>query len=232
MDGKRSTLRIEVLDLTNETIRMRTNNMPMHWANAIRRALLTEVPILAVSRVQITDNTTHRPDQPFSEELGLMPFVTDDAVKFSLQDNCSCLSKGKPYCTKCSIGFKLQMENPITEDNYSTCEPIQLTTDHLKPHTSNRSSKIKPLHPMPITLLEPGGRVDMDLILTKHVGREHARWSPGHVGLSTGAKVTLREDVLKTCTKEHRTELVKMCPRKVFSCSNMDDLVCFFLVTF
>ena len=68
------------------------------FANAIRRAMIGEVPTLAIEDVRIYDNTSALFDEMLAHRLGLIPIRTD-LTTYTTKDTCSCGGAGCP-CVK------------------------------------------------------------------------------------------------------------------------------------
>ncbi|MBL7160390.1 MAG: DNA-directed RNA polymerase subunit D [Candidatus Aenigmarchaeota archaeon] len=78
------------------------------FANALRRVMVSEIPVLAVEWVDINDNTSPIFDEIIAHRLGLLPLVFDPA-KFKFQEDCSCKEKG---CPSCQVTFVLEKKGP------------------------------------------------------------------------------------------------------------------------
>lgn len=80
------------------------------WVNALRRALIADVPRLAIDEVTIYDNTSAMFDEMVAHRLGLLPVPTDPAA-FNFRADCTCEGEGCPSCT---VLFTLSKEGPGT----------------------------------------------------------------------------------------------------------------------
>ena len=88
------------------TIKRASNAM----VNGIRRTMLRDVPMLAVSRVEITKNNTPMPDDMLSHRIGLIPMYPKDAsedvtkIELSLDKKGPCeLYSDDIVCSSVSI---------------------------------------------------------------------------------------------------------------------------------
>src|SRR3989338_6024200 len=80
------------------------------YANALRRIILSELPVLAIKRVTFVKNTSALFDEILALRLGLVPLITD-LETYELPEKCSCRGAG---CAKCQVIFTLKAEGPIT----------------------------------------------------------------------------------------------------------------------
>ena len=59
------------------------------FANMFRRAMMSEVPTLAIENVRIYDNTSVLFDEMLAHRLGLIPLRTD-LEQYRLRSECTC----------------------------------------------------------------------------------------------------------------------------------------------
>ena len=73
------------------------------FVNALRRTLMSEVPVLAIEDVFITKNNSALYDEILSHRLGLIPLTTPET--YVLPSECKCKGKG---CARCSVKLTLK----------------------------------------------------------------------------------------------------------------------------
>jgi len=78
------------------------------FANSLRRAMISEVPSLAIEDVRIYDNTSALFDEMLAHRLGLIPLKTDLSIHVPVQE-CGCGGVGCPICT---ATYTLSVEGP------------------------------------------------------------------------------------------------------------------------
>jgi DNA-directed RNA polymerase subunit D len=164
------------------------------FANAFRRAMIGEVPTLAIEDVRIYDNTSAFFDEMLAHRLGLIPIKTDLST-YSTQENCTCGGAGCPGCT---VTFTLSVEGPKTV----------LSSDLIP-----QDPKATPVYDnIPIVKLIKGQKLVVEAKAILNTGREHAKWQPTLVcGFKNFPEVSISEacDACGNCVDE--------CPRDVLA---------------
>jgi len=164
------------------------------FANAFRRAMIGEVPTLAIEDVRIYDNTSAFFDEMLAHRLGLIPIKTDLST-YSTQENCTCGGAGCPGCT---VTFTLSVEGPKT-----------VQSSDLIP----QDPKATPVYDnIPIVKLIKGQKLVVEAKAILNTGREHAKWQPTLVcGFKNYPEVSISEacDACGNCVDE--------CPREVLA---------------
>ncbi|MBI1974171.1 DNA-directed RNA polymerase subunit D [Candidatus Micrarchaeota archaeon] len=125
------------------------------FANALRRALMHEVPILAVTDVDFIENTSSIFDEYIAHRLGMVPLKTPKGLK--LPKECE---NGK--CSSCTVSYSLDATGPAT-----------IYSRELKPTNEDASPAFDGI---PIMKLVEGQRLKLEAHATLGIGREHARW--------------------------------------------------------
>lgn len=156
------------------------------FANTLRRAIVSEVPTLAVRKVTFVKNSSAMFDEMIAHRLGLLPLATD-LSSYNLPSGCSCKGAG---CAKCQLIFTLKAEGPIT-----------VYSSDLK----SQDPKVKPVFPkMPVITLLKGQELEFEATVTLGIGKEHAKFSTALVFYKAYPKITIDkvknpEDVAKAC---------------------------------
>ena len=91
-------MEIEILEpVTGYEARFEIKSAQLAFANALRRAMMVDVPSLAIDEVNFYDNTSVFFDEMLSLRLGLIPIRGDvDSVRF--QSECECGGEGCGLC--------------------------------------------------------------------------------------------------------------------------------------
>lgn len=200
-------MKIEKLDLADEKATFIVSGADVHHVNALRRALIVNVPKLAIDKVEIhlgaisdEDGRTYESTTPLFDEiithrLGLVPVPTDLRL-FKLQSECSCEGEG---CSNCEIMYSLNKRGPCTV--YSR-DLDPLGDETLRPKDGD----------IPIVKLTE----DEGILIYAHAvlgtGRDHAKWQPTQgVGYKPIPEITINSKKF-----EEYEKCVDACPAGVF----------------
>ena len=103
-------MEIQFVSLDDDVARFTLDGARPAFANAVRRAMISEVPTLAIDDVRIYDNTSALFDEMLAHRLGLIPIITD-LDTYSRKEACACGGAG---CPGCSVTYTLSVEGPKT----------------------------------------------------------------------------------------------------------------------
>jgi len=155
-DGGDDWIRLEV-----------SNEIPTSLANAIRRAVINEVPTMTVEEVLVIENSSAMPNEILAHRISLIPFVSD-IDNYKMPEECTCGSK--LGCEKCVVRHVLRVE---AKDEIITVYSRDITPE--KPDT-----KVVPISgDFPIVMLAPGQRIELELYVRIGKGRKHSKWQSG-----------------------------------------------------
>lgn len=167
------------------------------FANAFRRAMISEVPTLAIENVKIYDNTSVLFDEILAHRLGLIPLKTDLDAYVPITD-CSCNGEG---CSRCTATYTLSVEGPR-----------MVYSRDLIP----QESASPPVHDnIPIVKLYENQKVVLEAKAIMNIGKEHAKWQPTVAcGYKSYPVITIDEqcDGCGMCVEE--------CPRGILALKN------------
>ena len=131
------------------------------YANALRRIMMEEVPVMAIEDVEITKNSSILYDEIIAHRLGLLPLTTD-LKSYNLPENCKCEGKG---CARCQVKLTLQASKGSG----------MVYASEIK----SKDSAIKPAHPkMPIVKLLKSQQLELEATAVLGKGKVHSKWSP------------------------------------------------------
>ena len=154
---------IKVLSREQDTLRFVLSDVSPAFANALRRIILAEVPVMAIDDVMILENNSVMYDEILAHRLGLIPITTDQT--YNLPEECTC--KSELGCEKCRASLSLEVE---ASDSVDT-----VYTSSLKPE----NPEVKPVSDkIPIIKLAQGQRVKLEAYARLGRGRDHAKWQP------------------------------------------------------
>ncbi|MFH0861217.1 MAG: DNA-directed RNA polymerase subunit D [Candidatus Altiarchaeota archaeon] len=142
------------------------------YANAIRRSIISAVPIIAIEKVDIYNNSSIMNDETLAHRLGLVPLTTD-LKTYNLPAECTCEGKG---CGKCTVILTLDVKGPKTV--YSA-------------DLKSEDPKVKPVYDeMQLVKLAPSQEIKLEAHARLGKGFEHIKWQGGLAAYDETAKGT------------------------------------------
>ena len=153
-------MKIDFSSLEDNSTSFVLSDSHIAFANALRRAMQSEVMSFAIEDVKIYDNTSALFDEMLAHRLGLIPLTTD-LKSYVPRDQCSCDNKG---CSLCTVTLTMSVEGPR----------MVLSSDFV--------SQDPAVHPVvgdiPIVKLEKNQKVVIEVYAILNRGFEHAKWQP------------------------------------------------------
>ena len=189
---------VKIIEDKENVLRFLLTGTNHTYANALRRAMIAEVPAMAIDDVIIVENTSVLYDEVIAHRLGLIPLKTDlDA--YVLPEECDC--KSELGCSRCRASFTLEAE--------AVSEPVMVYSSDLKAETD-----ITPVSgSIPIVKLGPQQRLRLELYARLGRAIEHAKWQPvSACAYKYLPKVTLNADNLA-----NPEEVIRVCPTDVYA---------------
>ena len=189
---------IELIEEKDNVLRFLLKGTNHAYANALRRAMIAEVPAMAIEDVIVIENTSVLYDEVIAHRLGLIPLKTDlDA--YVLPEDCDC--KSELGCSKCRASFTLEAE--------AASEPLMVYSSNLKPE-----SDVTPVSGnIPIVKLGPKQRLRLEVYARLGRGIEHAKWQP----VAACAYKYLPRVTLNAENLANPEEVIRICPTDVYS---------------
>lgn len=148
--------------------------MDLAFANSLRRTILSEVPTIAIDRVQIEANTSVLADEFIAHRLGLVPLNSKNCDDVIYTRDCDCDGN----CELCSVTLTLHAR--CTGDEIMKVYARDLVVD---PQRANKwvgnpvITDPDGLGPV-IAKLRKGQELRMKCIALKGIAKEHAKWAP------------------------------------------------------
>lgn len=160
-------LQIEILKKSYNEVHFIIKGVSPRFMNSLRRAMMAEVPVMAIDDVYIIENTSVMYDEVLAHRLGLIPLKTD-LNYYVLPEECEC--KSETGCNRCSAVLILDVEGK--EDAITV-----VYSGDLKPHESNPD--VRPVNDkIPLVKLAPGQRIKLEAYARLGKATKHAKWSP------------------------------------------------------
>lgn len=193
-------MEIQFASLDDTAVRFTLAGASPAFANALRRAMISDVPTLAIEDVRIYDNTSALFDEMLAHRLGLIPIRTD-LESYVPRESCSCGGAG---CTACTVIYTLSAEGPR-----------MVTSGDLIP----QDAKVAPVQDnVPIVKLIKGQKLVLEAKAVVGTGKEHAKWQPTLVcGYKNHPAITISDtcDACGMCVDECPREILAVRGRKV-----------------
>ena len=154
---------IKLLSKEPETLRFVLSDVSPAFANALRRIMISEVPVMAIDDVMILENNSVMYDEILAHRLGLIPVTTDQA--YNLPEECTC--KSDLGCERCRASFSMEVE---------ASDPVEVVySSYLRPENPD----VRPVSDkIPIVKLVQGQKIKLEAYARLGRGRVHAKWQP------------------------------------------------------
>src|SRR3989338_6455130 len=101
-------MHVSVLSKSDQKLEFVLSDTTPAFANALRRAMISEVSTLAVDYVDILDNTSILFNEVLAHRIGLMPLEFEPG-KLNKVEDCKCEGKG---CALCQVVLALKRTGP------------------------------------------------------------------------------------------------------------------------
>ncbi len=190
-------MQIQVLSRHENLIRFMVSGISTAFANALRRAMMAEVPTMAIEDCMIVENSSIMFDEILSHRLGLIPLTTD-LDSYVLPEECSC--KAELGCNRCRVSLSLEAETG-EESRYVFSSELRSENPEVRPVSDS----------IPIAKLAPGQRIRLEAYARLGKGAEHSKWQPVPAcGYKYLPKLLIDPRECTGCG-----ECVKICPKQV-----------------
>lgn len=187
-------MKVKILERKDATLNFVVDEINPSFANALRRAMMGEIPTLAIDEVDFRENGSALYNEVLAHRLALVPLAFD-AGKINLRDECVCEGKG---CVQCEVVLVLKKEGPCT-----------VYTKDLK----SNNEDVKPLHDtMPLAILLEGQKLEFEATARLGKGRDHAKWQAAVAAYRYYPKVTIKPGL----PEDEAKRVVEVCPTDVF----------------
>lgn len=159
------------------------------FANALRRIMISEIPVLAIEWVDFRENNSVLFDEMIAHRLGLVPLKFDPS-KFNFKAECKCEGKG---CPLCQVVFVIERKGPGTV------------------HSSDMKSSnkdVKPTSPdFPIVELMENHSLKLEAVAELGIGRTHAKFQAANASYQNYPEIEIVDEAkakkaLSACPKD------------------------------
>ena len=189
-------MKITKLSQKNEKTVFEISGTTPGYANTIRRQLMTNTPTMAVSKVEIKQNTGALYDEVIAHRLGLLVLSTPTGT-YNIPE------KNAEESAATHVTLKLKAQGPKT-----------VYASELESSDKN----VVPIHPeTPLLKLLDGQEVE--IVASAHLGkgREHTKWSPCLAHYYYKPKITIDNK------SSNLNEVIEKLPSKIVSSGKIDE---------
>ena len=199
---------IEIIEMAERKAKFILKNSSPAMANALRRTLLSDIPKMAIDKVEFHlgpimyddkeyESVTPLFDEIIAHRLGMVPVPTDLNL-FCPQSECVCGGEGCPNCT---IMYSLNKIGPCT-----------VLPGDLEP-LGNPDLRVKDEF-IPIVELTDGQAVLIYATAVMGTAKKHVKWQVANgVGYKYLPQIAIEEGME---SDEEVLECAALCPKKVF----------------
>ena len=150
---------------------VKLKDIPLEYANALRRICLNGIPVFAIDTVDIIENSSVLADEALAHRLALIPIKTD-LTRFAEPSKCEC--KSETGCSNCRVMLVLDSGDTNTTKTIFSNE------------LSSEDKDVAPISDkIPIIELAPGQRVKVEAYAKLGRGSEHAKWNSSNISVLT-----------------------------------------------
>jgi len=188
-------MKIEIIEKKKQNIVFVLKDASAHFANALRRTIINEVPTMAIEDVEFRKNSSAIYDEMIAHRLGLIPLKTD-LKTYEMTENCGCKGEG---CAKCQAVGTLKVKEVKSA--------VMVTANEIK----FKDPAIKPAFPdMPVALLLKGQELECEFTAVLGSGKAHSKWVPAHVHYKYLPAIEIGKGI------ENANEIADSCPVNAF----------------
>jgi len=194
-------LKLDILEKSEHRLVLVVEGISVEMLNAIRRIMLTEVPVMAIDEVIILKNDSPLYDEIISHRLGLIPLKTDLDV-YKLPKECDCSGYG---CPLCQVSLTCEVTN-------TTNASLDIYSGDLK----SNDPKIIPVNDfIPIVKIDKNDKIIIEAYAILGLAKEHTKWQAvSNVAFRNYPDVKFDASTFKDA--EENDLIIKMCPEKLF----------------
>lgn len=182
---------VKMLSKEKDKVTFLISNTTPAFVNMLRRTIMEDVPTMAISEVELRQNSSALYDEMVAHRLGLLPLKTD-LKAYNIKEECTCEGEG---CAKCEVKMTLKVEG----------EKSVYGSD-----LQSNDPAIVPVFPgMVIVKLLKEQELELEATATLGRGKDHTKWSPGLAYYRNAPVVDIKG-------AEKCTEAKDVCPVNVF----------------
>lgn len=184
---------VQILSKNDLEITFRVSGITAAFANSLRRAMVSEIPTLAIESVEFRKNDSVVSDELLANRLGQVP-LTFDKKLYEVPGDCKCEGKG---CSKCKVEIIMKKKGPGV-----------VYSGDLK----TRSKDVRPVFDnIPLTELSENEELEFEAAAQLGFGKQNAKWQAAVVGYKNVPNI-----IIDIKNEKDFEKFMKVCPRHLF----------------
>ncbi|NIM47326.1 MAG: DNA-directed RNA polymerase subunit D [Candidatus Aenigmarchaeota archaeon] len=181
-------MKIQILEKTDTEIKFLLEDSNFQFANTLRRIMMSEIPILAITYVDFSLNNSVLYNEIIAHRLGLIPLVFNPKDFHFKEEH----EKGKT-CSMCEVVFAINKKGP----GMIYSKDMKSSNPEVKPMYDN----------IPIVELFDDQRLKLEASASLGLGLKHARYQAANAfyrfypSVKISGKINNIDEVIKSCPK-------------------------------
>ncbi len=196
---------LEILERTDHNLKFVVSGISIEMVNAIRRVIISEIPVMAVDEVIILKNDSPLYDEIIAHRLSMIPLTTDLEV-YKLPRECSCGGYG---CPLCQVSLTCEVTN-------TTNTPIEIYSRDL----NSNDPKIIPVDPnIPIVKIDKNNKVIIEAYAILGLAKDHVKWQAvSNIFYRFYPQINFDDSKCEKCSD--KCIVSRMCPEGLYDFTN------------
>lgn len=192
---------IEIVEQDDKYLQFILSDVSIEMANAFRRIILTEIPVMAVDEVIMLRNDSPLYDELLTHRVAMIPLVTD-LEYYNFQNECSCGGVG---CSLCSVTLTCDITNN-SDDNIIVKSGDLVSND----------PKIIPVSPnVPIVKMGKDSSLTFEAFAVLGKAKDHVKFqSIAAIGYNFYPNIDIDDEKCKKCV--NKCISANFCPKNLF----------------
>ncbi len=157
-------MKVEILEKKGDSVRFLLKGVPLAFANALRRAIISEVPVFAIEDVYFYENNTSIWDEYIAHRLGLIPLKAEWGT----------------YDENSEAKFYLDKQGPGT-----------VYSGDLQPETPG-VEVVDP--EIPIVMLRENQSIRLEAVAKVGTAKVHAKWQAGLASFRPVVRIEIKDE--------------------------------------
>jgi DNA-directed RNA polymerase II subunit RPB3 len=183
-------------------------------ANAFRRVMIAEVPTIAIDLVEFKNNTSVLNDEFIAHRLGLVPLISDDAVRMARPID--------PHDDDAQVDVEFELNVKCTNDQtlmvFDT-DLVQLPHElgfnvmPVSKYVQQQAPENQQLPAIVLVKMRKGQELSLKATARKGIGKDHAKWIPVATAVFQFIpEITINQTLMDELTPEQKQQLVASNP--------------------